>query len=91
MLTQELAEEGLAREIVNRIQNMRKDSDFEVTDHIVLTIEKNDNINNVVERYNDYICSETLAVLELVDNIGEDVEALELIDNISVKIKINKK
>ena len=89
-ITQELAEEGLAREIINRIQNMRKDADFEVTDHIILTIEKNDDINNVVERYKDYICSETLATLNMVDNIGEDVEALELIDKISAKIKINK-
>ena len=89
-ITPELAEEGLAREIVNRIQNMRKDGDFEVTDHIILTIEKNDNINNVVEKYKEYICSETLATLNMVDNIGENVEELELIDNISVKIKINK-
>ena len=69
---------------------MRKDADFEVTDHIVLTIEKNDDINNVVERYKDYICSETLATLNMVDNIDEEVEALELIDKISAKIKINK-
>jgi isoleucyl-tRNA synthetase len=89
-ITPELAEEGLAREIVNRIQNMRKDGDFEVTDHIILTIEKNDSINNVVEKYKEYICSETLATLNMVDNIGENIEELELIDNISVKIKINK-
>ena len=86
----ELAEEGLAREIVNRIQNMRKDGGFEVTDHIMLTIEKNSNIDAVVEKYQDYICSETLATLNLVDNIGEEVEALELIDDITAKIKINK-
>jgi isoleucyl-tRNA synthetase len=89
-VTPELAEEGLAREIVNRIQNMRKDGDFEVTDHIVLTIEKNDAINTVVEKYKEYICSETLAELNMVDAIGEEIEAIELIDNISVKLKINK-
>ena len=89
-ITPELAEEGLSREIVNRVQNMRKDSGLEVTDHIILTIEKDDNINKVVERYKDYICSETLASLNIVDNIGSDVEAIELIDKISVKIKIEK-
>ena len=90
-ITPELAEEGLAREIVNRIQNMRKDANFEVTDNIILTIEKNDNINNVVKKYEEYICSETLATLNMVDSIDENIEATELIDNISVKIKINKK
>ena len=70
---------------------MRKDADFEVTDNIILTIEKNDSINDVVKKYEEYICSETLATLNMTDNIGEDVEALELIDNISVKIKIDKK
>ena len=89
-ITPELAEEGLAREVVNRVQNMRKDSGLEVTDHIVLTIESNDNINNVIEKYNEYICSETLATLNVVNSIDADVEAIELIDNISVKIKINK-
>jgi hypothetical protein len=69
---------------------MRKDGDFEVTDHIVLTIEKNDAINTVVEKYKEYICSETLAELNMVDAIGEEIEAIELIDNISVKLKINK-
>ena len=90
-ITPELAEEGLAREIINRIQNMRKDADFEVTDNIILTIEKNDNINDVVKKYEEYICSETLATLNMTDNIGEDVEATELIDNISIRIKIDKK
>ena len=89
-ITPELAEEGLAREIVNRIQNMRKEANFEVTDNIILTIEKNDNINNVVKKYEEYICSETLATLNMVDNIDTDIETIELIDNITVKIKIEK-
>ena len=44
----------------------------------------------IVEKYKEYICSETLATLNMVDNIGENIEELELIDNISVKIKISK-
>lgn len=88
-ISQELLEEGLAREIINRIQNMRKDSGLEVTDKIILTIEKNADIANSVERFGEYICSETLATLNLVDKI-ENVEAQELADNITAKITITK-
>ena len=56
----------------------------------MLAIEKNDDINSVVEKYTDYICSETLATIDMVENIG-DVEAIELIDGVSVKLKISKK
>lgn len=90
-ITKELADEGLAREIVNRIQGMRKDKGLEVTDHIVLTIEKNNDIVNAVEQYTDYICSETLATLNLVDYINdENVTKQELVENIYVKISISK-
>ncbi len=90
-VTQELADEGLSREIVNRIQGMRKDSGLEVTDHIILTIEKNDDIINAVEQYTDYICSETLATLNFVDAINdENVTKQELVDNVFAKISINK-
>ena len=90
-ITKELADEGLAREIVNRIQGMRKDKGLEVTDHIVLTIEKNNDIVNAVEQYTDYICSETLATLNLVDSINdENVTKQELVENIYAKISISK-
>jgi len=88
-ISQELFEEGLAREIINRIQNMRKDSGLEVTDKIVLTIEKNDDIIKPVERFGEYICSETLATLNFVDKM-EDVEAQELADKVMAKIMIKK-
>lgn len=88
-ISQELFEEGLAREIINRVQNMRKDGGFEVTDKIVLTIEKNADIMKPVERFGEYICSETLATLEMVDKL-EGVEAQELVDNISVRLTIKK-
>ena len=60
-LSDELREEGIARELVNRIQNIRKDSGFEVTDKILLTIKSDDRINNAVKNNLNYICSETLA------------------------------
>lgn len=89
-ISQELLEEGLAREIINRIQNMRKDSGLEVTDRIILTIEKNKDIIKPVERFGEYICSETLATLNFVDDIGGDVEAQELADKVTAKISIRK-
>lgn len=88
-ISQDLFEEGLAREIINRVQNMRKDGGFEVTDKIILTIEKNADIMKPVERFGEYICSETLATLEMVDKL-EGVEAQELVDNISVRLTIKK-
>ncbi|MCQ2307714.1 MAG: isoleucine--tRNA ligase [Bacteroidales bacterium] len=89
-ISQELLEEGLAREIINRIQNMRKDSGLEVTDKIILTIEKNNDIIKPVERFGEYICSETLATLNFVDKIDEDIEAQELADKVTAKISIRK-
>ena len=89
-ITQELLEEGLAREIINRIQNMRKESGLEVTDRIILTIEKNKDIIKPVERFGEYICSETLATLNFVDDIGGDVEAQELADKVTAKLLIKK-
>ena len=89
-ISQELLEEGLAREIINRIQNMRKESGLEVTDKIILTIEKNNDITKPVERFGEYICSETLATLNFVDSIDGDVEAQELADKVTAKISIKK-
>ena len=87
-ITDTLAEEGLAREIVNRVQNMRKDGGMEVTDKISLLIERNDAINGAVENYGSYICSETLAVINMVDNLDVDVE--ELTDSVGIKMQIEK-
>ena len=89
-ITDELMQEGLAREIVNRVQNLRKTGGFEVTDRIELLIEKNDKINAAVEKYGDYICNETLATITMVDAL-EGVEAEELVEGINVKLKIQKK
>ena len=88
-ISQELFEEGLAREIINRVQNMRKDNGLEVTDKIVLTIEKNADILKPVERFGEYICSETLATLEMTDRL-DGVEAQELVEKVNVKLTIRK-
>ncbi|HAH22403.1 MAG TPA: isoleucine--tRNA ligase, partial [Prolixibacteraceae bacterium] len=71
-LTEELKQEGIAREFINKIQNIRKDSDFEVTDRIVLKIQKNERFNLAVENYRDYISNQTLASeLVMVDVISQ--------------------
>ncbi len=60
-VTDELRREGIARELINRIQNIRKDSGFEVTDHIRIEIEKLELVESAVAEYSDYIGQQTLA------------------------------
>ncbi|MGQ1787813.1 isoleucine--tRNA ligase [Saccharicrinis sp. GN24d3] len=81
-ITEELKQEGIAREFVNRIQNLRKDSGFDVTDKINLEIVKNDAINQAVINYKDYIASQTLAEeINLVDKCNETEAKLVEVDN----------
>jgi len=91
-LTDELISEGIAREFVNRIQNLRKDSGFEVTDKIVIFIQKHDAINAAVEKHKVYICSQTLAEdIILKDTLNdEDARETELDDTIKTRIKVAK-
>ena len=89
-ITDELLQEGLAREIVNRVQNLRKTGGFEVTDRIVLTIENNEKTDAAVDKFGDYICNETLATINKVD-VLDGVEAEELVEGINVKLMIKKK
>ena len=89
-ITDELMQEGLAREIVNRVQNLRKTGGFEVTDRIELLIEKNEKIDAAVEKFGDYICTETLATIIKVDAL-DGVEAEELVEGVNVKLMIKKK
>jgi isoleucyl-tRNA synthetase len=87
-LTDELIEEGIARELINRIQNLRKSSGLEITDRIIIAIEDRPEIHNAVLHFNDYIASQVLAIkLELATNVQGD--ALEM-DGYNVNIKIEK-
>jgi isoleucyl-tRNA synthetase len=91
-ITPKLKEEGIARELINRIQNYRKDQKFEVTDRIKIELVKNNDIDEAVIHNNSYICSETLAEsLTLVENLNE-VETLtvELTDDIQAQLRIVK-
>ena len=89
-VTEELKAEGLARELVNRIQNIRKTSDFEVTDKIIVKIENHELLKNVMDKHREYIASEVLAEkVELVDSTDTG-ERIEITEEISLGIQISK-
>jgi isoleucyl-tRNA synthetase len=89
-ITDELYNEGLARELVNRIQNLRKDSGLEVTDRIRLVVENSDRLMSAIEGNREYICDETLAeefeVTPALEN-GMFTE-IELIEGIMARVQI---
>ena len=88
-VTEELRREGVARELVNRIQNIRKSSGFEITDKIAVALSKNPNTDDAVNEYNTYICNQVLAdSLELVDEVPDGTELS--FDDYSLMIKVTK-
>lgn len=91
-VTDELKNEGLARELVNRIQNIRKDKGFEVTDKIILQVEKNDALLSAINHNNVYICSETLASsFEIRDQIEPSSRiVVDLADDLQAIISVEK-
>ena len=85
--TDELRAEGMARELVNRIQNIRKKSGLEITDHIRVSIEPNEASTKAVEAFGNYIARQVLADdLKLEANDGQSVE----FDDFKLNIKITK-
>lgn len=91
-VTNELKLEGIAREFINKIQNLRKDSNFEVTDRIKIVIEKNEAFNNAIENHREYICVQTLAEsLTLVESINSEAASeVEIDKDVTAKIEIEK-
>ncbi len=86
-LTDELRNEGMARELINRIQNIRKDSGLEITDHINVVISPDATIEAAVNQFADYIKTQVLAdTLNIADNDGSAID----IDELAVKIKVDK-
>ena len=84
-----MKEEGLAREFVNRIQNLRKESGFEVTDTIIIEVEENEALTNAINNNLDYICSETLAdSLSFCKNL--EAVTIDLIDSLTAKVRLIK-
>lgn len=93
-ISEKLREEGIAREFVNRIQNIRKDRDFKVTDRIRLKMKSHEGINSAIQSNLNYICTEILAEsLDIVDEISategvpvdveENLSTLVLLSNLN--------
>ena len=88
-VTDELRRGGIARELVNRIQNIRKSSGFEITDKINITLSKNPNTDDAVNEYNSYICNQVLGnSLTLVDEVADGTELN--FDDFSLFVKVEK-
>jgi len=86
-LNDELRQEGMAREVINRVQNLRKDSGLEITDRISITIAPNDEVEAAVKAFGDYIKAQVLAdIIEIAQNDGTEVE----FDEFKLNIKITK-
>ncbi len=87
-LSTELIEEGIARELINRIQNLRKSSGLEVTDRISIVLENKQPAAAAVAHFNEYICSQVLATsLTLSDNVEGDVFKMT---DYTINVKITK-
>ena len=91
-ITENLREEGIAREFVNRIQNLRKDKGLDLTDKIAVKIESRPSIEQAIKNNLDYICAETLAdTLELVPEvIGGESQDVEVENDIETRITLEK-
>ncbi|MGI8634800.1 MAG: DUF5915 domain-containing protein, partial [Segetibacter sp.] len=89
-ITEELRKEGEAREFVNRIQNLRKDSGFEVTDRININIVENERLVHSINDYKNYICAEILA--DSIDFVPEITDGTQIeVNDIPLKVSVIKK
>ncbi len=91
-LTQELRREGIAREIVNRVQNIRKGRDYDITDRIAITFDVNENVRGAIDAFADYISRQVLASAILfapLSDGADEVETLDL-DGEPLKVRIEK-
>lgn len=88
-ISESLKKEGVARELVNRIQNLRKDKDFEVTDKIRVSVEAHPTLKEAFEQNLVYICAEILAIDLSFGDLNGSADEVE-IDNMNLRIKIEK-
>jgi isoleucyl-tRNA synthetase len=88
-ISEELKQEGISRELVNRIQNLRKELNFEVTDRIKVSLQNDNLVANAVAKNKDYICAEILAdEFELTDTVNNANKIV--IDDVELSISVNK-
>jgi isoleucyl-tRNA synthetase len=91
-ITEELRQEGVARELINRIQNIRKESGFDVTDRINVTMEKHQLINDAVGNHAKYIGSQTLAdKIELIDRLENNhSRRVDIDEDVYINIRVTR-
>lgn len=90
-LTEELVFEGKARDLINKIQSLRKEKGFEVIDKINITLQRHPDFDAAIENNFSYICSETLTEsLTLSDKLQDDSDSIELTESVSLLIDIKK-
>lgn len=91
-ITEELRQEGVARELINRIQNIRKESGFDVTDKIDVLIEKHDLINSAIETHSNYIVSQILAEnITLTEKIkNSESKRIDIDEDIYINIQVTR-
>jgi isoleucyl-tRNA synthetase len=91
-ISDELYAEGIARDFVNRVQNIRKEQNFDVVDTIDIQIENKNEITNALLKNSDYICSETLAKsLTVSENIAHTALELDLSEGVTIKAIITNR
>ena len=87
-LTPELIEEGFVRELISKIQNLRKDSGFEVQNHIEMYYSDNEKLAEIIDKNKSQIADETLAdKVELASELGEEAKVLD-INGEKIKVKL---
>lgn len=92
-ITPELRSEGIARELVNRIQNIRKEKDFDVTDKVDVVIEKHEAIADALEKFGGYISAQTLAETVTIEDklVNNGSKKIDIDDEIQVNIRVTKR
>jgi isoleucyl-tRNA synthetase len=89
-ISEDLKAEGIARELVNRIQNIRKEQNFEVTDRISLKVQNSDYIKDTINKFSSYICNEVLATDLKLEITLPKAQEVELEENQFVKLLLEK-
>ena len=89
-ISEDLKAEGIARELVNRIQNIRKEQNFEVTDRISLIVQNSDYIKDAIDKFSSYICNEVLATDLKLEMTLPNAQEVELEENQFVKLLVEK-
>ncbi len=90
-IDEELREEGIARELVNRVQNLRKEKGFEVTDRIRINLEPNETLDRVISKFQGEIQKETLAEAIELEGNGQKGEHIELGEDVETYISLERK